>query len=190
MTRCGPRFHISPGLEMAGPAGNGGASSAGSSPWLALAMMRSISTVSNPVMETSRSICRSARNSSSVASSFSSHPALRAILLSASASARRSASESPAMTMTGTTSRPILMAAARRAWPAIITPCSSISSGLVKPNRSIDAPTWAICLSSWVRAFFGSVERLSTRRWDSSSARGANGRLAPRSSGPDRLRFS
>ena len=52
-----------------------------------------------------------------------------------------------------------------RPWPAMITPCSSIRIGLVKPNSWIEALICSSCRLGWVRALRGSGLRPPTVRY-------------------------
>jgi hypothetical protein len=65
--------------------------------------------------------------------------------LSAITKARRWVGVRWSSTTTGTTSRPSFWAAARRPWPATITPSLPDRIGLVKPNSAIDAAICATC---------------------------------------------
>jgi hypothetical protein len=55
--------------------------------------------------------------------------------------------------MTGTSVIFNLRAAARRAWPAMMTPSPPARIGFVHPNSMMDAATCATCSSLCVRAF-------------------------------------
>ena len=50
------------------------------------------------------------------------------------------------------TSSPSSLAASTRPWPAMISPSSETSTGLVNPNRSMLAAICLICFFEWVRA--------------------------------------
>ena len=93
-----------------------------------------------------------------------------AILLSASLSARFFPSVNPASTMVGTSARPASFAARSRPCPAMMTPCSSIRIGLVKPNSLIEALICSSCRLGCVRALRGSGLRLPTVRYSTARA--------------------
>ena len=57
--------------------------------------------------------------------------------------------------MVGTAFQPSSFAASTRPWPAMISPSSEISTGLVNPNRSIEAAICLTCFLEWVRALRG-----------------------------------
>ena len=72
--------------------------------------------------------------------------------------------------MVGTSARPASFAARSRPCPAMMTPCSSIRIGLVKPNSLIEALICSSCRLGCVRALRGSGLRLLTVRYSSSAA--------------------
>jgi hypothetical protein len=107
---------------------------------------------------------RSLTFASASRSSAWSQVAFSAMRLSASRSASFCAAERCRSTITGTRAMPSASAASRRPCPAISTPCSSTSSGLVKPKASMLALICSICAAEWTRALPGWARSSATGR--------------------------
>ena len=158
MSLCSPRTHTSPGTVTTATCVSGTASSSVrpsvvSSP---PARIVSSSSAENPIRSRLNPLTSRSCNSMRSISSF--HPALSAIWLSASTSARRCASLRWPSTITGTSVIRNFRAASRRAWPAIIIPSPPTRIGDVHPNSTMLAPRPAPPARRSACASFGYME--------------------------------
>jgi len=175
--RCSPSSQRSPGRVTAWRGGSGSASagsgadapsaSAVASPpmgWSASWRGSPSITVSSAAarIETSSSaekpnaatsISAACTLASASRSSAWSQVAFSAIRLSARRSASFCAGDKCRSTITGTLAMPSAAAASNRPWPAISTPSSSTSSGLVKPKARMLALSCSSCPALCTRAF-------------------------------------
>ena len=124
--------------------------------------LRSISPLSKPIAERSKSRSRRLSSSSSTPSRFMSQEASSVSRLSAIMKARRSASLKWSRAMVGISARPRRRAASTRPWPATTRLSPSIRTETLKPKASMLSAMRLTWPAGWRRALRGSGSSAST----------------------------